>query len=243
MSRLVSSSDFTSMCSAINLQLINEFHDAWGIDCFVVNCPDVPSLATFKWQITLANRVDDPTALGYHTELPGGVVWGIVGAEPVLKSGGAVLLGGDMTIPTISGVLSHEVLEAAGDPFVNLYADSALGFSVAREICDACEANQYEQKDTDGNEVAVSDFVLPSWFDPFGKGQTSYCNATPGPFQLAKGGYMIRRHIGTGESSVFGTSSLPWKKEGLETSLRHERRNFGNPEAFRRSLKARMVSV
>lgn len=214
---------FVSILSAINRQLQGEFKDAWAVDAFVVSADSDEALSHYSARISIADNIDDPKALGYHTQLPGNVMWGIVGCKPVIDSGGAIILGGDMTIPTVSAVISHEVLELLIDPYCNLWADTGERSEVALEVCDPCEANQYEQKDADGSEVAVSDFVLPSWFNPYGQGATSYTNVTPGPFQIARGGYCIKRAHGE-ESFVNGHSALPWKAQTERTTLTSLRR-------------------
>ena len=89
---------------------------------------------------------------------------------------------------------SHELLEMLGDPNINLTVfvqnDQSTGILYAYEVCDACEADQFAYKI--GN-VAVSDFVFPSWFESFrtaGSAQFDQTNQIQNPLQLLTGGYI-----------------------------------------------------
>jgi hypothetical protein len=64
-------------------------------------------------------------------------------------------------------IASHELIEMLGDPEINLTIFNQTringGQLYAYEFCDACEADQYGYKI---GLVLVSDFVLPTWFQP-----------------------------------------------------------------------------
>lgn len=103
----------------------------------------------------------------------------------------------DELLPLYSVALSHEVLEMIADPGANLYAyghyvtprtKRRRSAYVSYEVCDAVQECTYK---IDG--VAVSDFVVPEWFEPGrprGSIRFSFRNAVNGPFVLAPGGYM-----------------------------------------------------
>ena len=94
--------------------------------------------------------------LGFHTEDPGGKLWGVVAAKPELDSG-ATATTGDWSV---SSVLSHEVLEMFIDPNCNLWANDGRGSAYSFEVCDPVEAPTYTV-----NGISVSNFVSPAWFD------------------------------------------------------------------------------
>jgi hypothetical protein len=113
--------------------------------------------------LLIVDNPDVANALGYHDVDPRGMPYGRVFVDPVLDNGGSAL--GDKGDPSlsVSAVLSHEVLEWWYDPACNDWADRGRT-SVAKELCDPVEADWYR---IDG--VAVSNYVLPAWFNPLDK--------------------------------------------------------------------------
>ena len=108
------------------------------------------------------------------------------------------------TLDDISSAISHELCESAGDDACNIFADDLNGFSFAFELSDAIELNGYRI-----GTIFVSDFLLPSFFEPKAPGPYTFCQASglPGDFptaalQTARGGYQIKRNQGTGEVQV-----------------------------------------
>lgn len=153
--------------------------------------------------IGVADDSDQAGALGWHTEDGSGLVFGRVFASPVLDHGGDVLVGPQ----SVASVLSHEVIEAIVDPYVNLWADASTTESVALEACDPVESDSYLI-----HGVAVSNFVGPKWFDQ---------NAQPGdhldwlgrlkqPFTISPGGYVVYRAAGQ-DQQMFGDEFPEWK--------------------------------
>jgi hypothetical protein len=134
---------------------------------------------------TIDDTPDVPGALGYHDEDDNAVPY-IKVFTISLDSGGEVLTGDQ----AVSVTLSHEVLELTGDAPANRWVDGPGGMDYAFELCDAVEGDTYE---IDG--VAVSNFVLPAWFDPKAKAGESfdYLGKLTAPFTMTAGGYMIVR--------------------------------------------------
>lgn len=188
---LISDADAQRMTAAVAKQVV-EFATDWGMLAVDVRLGTTESPTAYN--IYLLDDPDQQDALGYHWEGQDGVKRGRVFARPVFDAGGWATTGK----LSVSSVLSHEVLESFADPDTNLWADALTG-SIAYEVCDPCESNTYQ---IDG--VTVSDFVLPTWFDVYGKGPYSKCGAAPGPFKLAPGGYYVERGIGDREMQVFG---------------------------------------
>jgi hypothetical protein len=144
--------------------------------------------------------VDNPgvaNALGYHDVDPQGVPYGRVFVDPVLDNGGTVLgTGGDPSL-SVSAVLSHEVLEWWYDPTCGDWADRGRS-SVAKELCDPVEQDYYL---IDG--VAVSNYILPAWFNSLDKvGPFDAMGKLTKPFSMTKGGYWIEMADG-GVRQVF----------------------------------------
>lgn len=112
---------------------------------------------------------------------------------------------------------SHELIEAEANPACNLFADDGVGNLHAREPGDPVEIQSYTIE-INGIPVYVSNFVLPSWFNPQGSTPYDYMTSEglPGaiapskPFQLAsspdgQGNYQIVE-TDSGETQIFGNT-------------------------------------
>jgi hypothetical protein len=139
---------------------------------------------------------------------------------------------------SVSVTASHEALEIFGDPQAGYWAQMTTGALVALELCDPVEAEAYSI--TVGIlrpvKVAVSNFVLPTYFDtmPEMKGY-DFLGSLPAPFSIASNGYQIVMGGGT-ISYVWGKNYRPWKKAlKLQSSSRTSRRSFpgGVPRSIR----------
>lgn len=110
---------------------------------------------------------------------------------------------------------SHEMLEAEGNQACNLFADDYTGSLHAHEVGDPVEVQSYPIE-INGIDCYVSNFVLPSWFNPKGQAPYDYMTAEglPGavapiaPFVIAKsndgqGNYQIQEND-SGETQIFG---------------------------------------
>jgi hypothetical protein len=126
---------------------------------------------------------DQAGALGYHDLTDDGMPLGKVFAGTDLK------FGSEWTVTA-----SHELLEMLADPNINLTVfiqrDDSSGRLYAYEVCDACEADALGYKI---NNVLVSDFVFPSWFEDFrvpNSTQFDFGSHLTKPLELAGGGYI-----------------------------------------------------
>jgi hypothetical protein len=218
-SQRVTDADVATMCAAVDRQVKQHFCPAWNrlpVDVFFAHSR---SDAEGSLVVVVLDKPDVDDALGYHEET-GDVPDGKIFVSPVLDNGGVVLC--DVARPdktSVASVLSHEVLEALGDPDTNLYADGpaiAQGSEYAVEVCDPVEADSYVVQVPDaptGTPVAVSNFVLPAWFDPESPEgvATDYLALLKSPFQLRSGGYMVVRHGPGTEEQVLGMRYAGWK--------------------------------
>jgi hypothetical protein len=189
-----SAHDCRAAVAAVAHQLRYDVAPAWD--------RHVPSLAVYANPeavpdgahiVVIVDDADVAGALGYHDETPDGRAYGRVFVSPVLDNGGTALSGS----LSVSAVLSHEVVELFGDPDVNLWADNwPRNEQVAVELCDPVEAYYYTVRTRYG-EVAVSDFLLPSYFDAIGGTfPFSKMNVLHEPFDIAAGGYLLVRSEG-----------------------------------------------
>jgi hypothetical protein len=209
-STLVTDDDVYTMWDAAKCQLYWQASKAW--ERSFMDSVFVPKNGTAPadcYPIYVLDNPDVASALGYHTEDPGGKVYGRVFAEPVLQNGGTVLQG-----PlTISSVLSHEVLELFVDRHCQLWADRGDGTMVAYEVGDPVESDTYQvhAQNQHGTTtlVNVSNFALDAWFDMQATApgtRYDWMKQCTAPLQMTKGGYGVVLNTSMGATTqVFGS--------------------------------------
>lgn len=213
-STLLEDKDFQLMVEACKVQLEQHAAPMWlrGSWKIVVNQPE-----EVGYPIVIVDDPDQAGALGYHTQSPGGKVWGRVFVRPVINGKGTMLSGA----MSVSAVLSHEVLEAYCDPNVSLWADTFRGSMVAYEVCDPVQSDTYEITTKSGAKVSVSNFVLPTWFDPQTdpNAKFDWLAKLSAPFTMSKGGYMVTMNSKTGQvKNVFGSLEAEEMKNTRQVS-------------------------
>jgi len=230
-STLLSAANWAPMAGLVNVQLANDFGPAWGIWWALAEATE-DAIASYRVQIVIVDELPEAPAgvLGFHNETAAGGIRGYVAVKPVLDAGGVPLLDPERPQrPTVLSVLSHEVLEAAVDPFCadwSLGPERNEGALYAKEIGDPVESLQYTVALPSGERGAVSDFCLPAFFDPRAAPGTKvdFIGQCPGPFQLTTGGYMSVMSAGYQLAQIYADNRRPWKHEGKATSLRSRHR-------------------
>jgi hypothetical protein len=104
--------------------------------------------------------------------------------------------------------LSHEHLEMMGNPLLVRWATMPDGRSTPWEACDAVQADTYlENVELFGRrrDIALSNYLLPSWFDSRGKYPFDRMGKLEAPFSMVPngGGYLIVRGQDRRISNVF----------------------------------------
>jgi hypothetical protein len=135
------------------------------------------------WQFVYFDDADDAGALGYHDLTKDG--------QPVSKVFVKTTLADKQLV---SVTACHELFEMAIDPIANLWAEAADGTEYAYEMCDAVEDDTFP---VDG--IAMSNFVHPSWFEPFKHPpgtKFDHLGLLNKPFSMTKGGYVIVKKNG-----------------------------------------------
>lgn len=208
----LSPEDFERIARAVDAQVTQDFADAWnrGADDSIYCFGTDEEACNFGCNAIVGffDDSDQPGALGYHDESPSGLEVAYVFVGAVLDAGGGILapLEGSPPGCCVSGCASHETLELLGNPNVNRWRDNGAGAEYWEEVCDPCEAWGYAVSVLSENEagqlieVFVSDFVLPSYFDPKGKFPYNFVatidpldenDRLPSPFSVdPNGGYM-----------------------------------------------------
>jgi hypothetical protein len=166
---------------------------------------NAPALPTQARIITVMDDLDDPQALGYHTEDGADHIWGVVGTKAAMSQGAKALTGAY----SISSILSHEVGEMFMDPFCSGWYDSGKGYLVAAEIGDPVQSDFYL---IDG--VAVSNFVCGAWFNPMAAktDKFDWMGNLKAPFTMSRGGYWVQLKGGK-VTQKFGTQMPKWLRE------------------------------
>lgn len=226
-SKRFAAADLDLAVAACATQLTQHFCPAWELVPPTVQVfKDLASVPADFMAVLVTDDPDQPGALGYHSELQGRE-FGRIFVSPVLDNGGVALLDPqNVDTPSVASVLSHELMELVADPFVDYWADGPAigqGSCYALEVADPVQGFAYQVQvprlvsngDPDGGGqvvtaapgdtvgVAVSDFVLPAWFDDQGLGkQVDFLAKCEGPFQIAQGGYMVVRGAPGSEQQV-----------------------------------------
>lgn len=140
-------------------------------------------------------------------------------------AGGPIILDGMGDSNTLFGpgnshtiAFTHEMVEVVVNPSINTWCDQSIDptsvlVQTAKEPGDPVEGQSWAIS-MDGISVFVSNFVLPSWFDPEGQPPYDYMSsrgmfgaqAPEGPFQLANG-YRNDRNLRTGEITQVGLAT------------------------------------
>lgn len=234
-STVLADTDVVPVVAALQKQVTNDFRPIWGTDATLNIVPKGSQPTNGSWWLVLLDDSDQANALGYHDLTTDGMPMGKVFAASDLKAG---------TSWTVTA--SHELLEMLGDPNINLTVfvqnTSTAGTLYAYEVCDACEDDSLGYQI---DNVLLSDFVYPAWFESFraeGSTQFDRMNKIQTPFQLLVNGYI----------GIFNvTAGNGWQQQTAErrpTNLLHrggigtrrERRNLPHDQ-WTNSLPQRKI--
>lgn len=198
----------TRCATACAMQLVRDVAPYWGRAVAAVRAGSGPtSIQPGEFVFALVDSLPDaPGAIAYH-DVNGAAV-------PVAY----LALSTCSTLDDVSTGISHELCETLGDEACNRWCDDNAGSEWALELCDAVESNSYPIDLSDGQPpLMVSDFLLPAFFSSAAAPPYNFMAVggnpvvpTPaihnplGPFQVAPGGYEIKRVSGSGTAQVTG---------------------------------------
>lgn len=187
----------TEMYNAIGVQILH-LCNRWPGAHNVVN-----DLNDSGYYLSLVDDLPEAEgALGYHDIDSEGRPYAKIAVNMSLNNGSDWLTG----TYSVASVVGHEALETICNPIINIWRDVDENKETAQEACDAVEDTQYKH-----NGIDLTNFLLPSWFNPFGKAPYDYLGALSAPFSMTKGGYMIIREGGK-TSAVYGETAPAWRK-------------------------------
>ncbi len=192
-STVLTDSQVSAAVPSLQAQVHRDFAPAWGIDADLAFVDSNSTPGAGLWWLVILDDAEQAGYLGYHDVTAENLPQGKVFANTDIQNG-----------LQWTGTASHELLEMLADPEINLAAFSPVMEQgnpttfYAYEVCDACEDDRYGYNI---NGTAVSDFVIPSYFEPSrapGSTQFDYTNNIQSPFQLLPGGYSIVFDVASG---------------------------------------------
>lgn len=169
--------DLDALVIALQTQVDRDFAPVWSCAGQLRIVGDARDAVPTDWLLVFLDDADQAGALGYHEVTDAGMPVMKVFVETTIKDG-----------ELVSVTASHEALEGLADPAINTLRSDASGLIYCQEVADPVQENTYE---IDG--IPVSDFVYPSWFEPFAHApgtKFDHLGVVSKPFELAKGGYI-----------------------------------------------------
>src|SRR2546421_7992370 len=166
--------DFDRRVAALQKFVDQGFVPVWGTPAKLLKTTGFRKGA---WALALLDRADVANALGYHDLTPDGLPLSKVFVTTTLAVG-----------QKVSVTACHELAEMLVDPAINLAAAGPGSGFYAYETADAVEEVEFTIDD-----IAMSDFVYPAWFEGFRKADSTQFDSlkkVKKPFEILKGGYM-----------------------------------------------------
>jgi hypothetical protein len=174
-----------AVAKALTIQVERDFAPAWGVR------PRRVTVGGRGDKLHLFDSSGQADDYGWHIVDDNGDPYAHVFADVSIRAGSTWVGGSD----AISVTASHEVLEMLADPAANEYCFDGFHSLWSREVCDAVQSNAYRIV-AGGMRVAVSNFVLPAFFNPWSDGPYDYLGVLDEPFSLARGGYAVLERAG-----------------------------------------------
>lgn len=169
--------DVSRVAAALQRQATRDFGPIWSVHATVDAFPRLEDVPVGYWPMIVETDIDRPGAAGIHEDKDG---------QPF-----ALIAMSD----SWSLTASHEMLKMLADPFGKRIIpgqspkrnQGRVEFLV--EVCDPCEAEQFSYT---VNDILVSDFYTPHYFDPVLSecARYSYTGALTKPRQVLRGGYL-----------------------------------------------------
>jgi hypothetical protein len=186
-STVLKDTDIEPVVEAVQIQVTRDFAPIWGNDATLNFVGLNGRLNPDHWWLVVMDNSDDAGVGGYHDVSVSGQPMGKVFAASDIKYGASWTV-----------TVSHEIVEMLADPAVDqtvfVSRRSSPGILFARESADACEADEFGyQIQVGSQQVLVSDFQTPAWFQSFrkpGSCKFDFMGHIQQPFQLLKGGYI-----------------------------------------------------
>jgi hypothetical protein len=169
--------ELTRVAAAVDKQATRDFGPIWGTSSSIHAFARLEEVPLGYWPMIIQDDIGVAGAAGIHLDKDG---------QPYV-----LITSGDAWSLTAS----HETMEMLADPFGNrLMAGPSIMKRQGRvsylvEVCDPSEASEFGYT---VNDILVSDFYTPSYFDPVKAAgvRYSFTGAITEPRQVLKGGYL-----------------------------------------------------
>jgi hypothetical protein len=170
-------SDVARVAAALQRQAARDFGPIWQVSATVDAFPRLEDVPVGYWPMIVETDINTPGAAGVHEDKNG---------QPF-----ALIAMSD----SWSLTASHEMLEMLADPFgKRIIAGKSPKRGQGRveflvEVCDPCEAEEFAYT---VNDVLVSDFYTPRFFEPrqVDGVRYSFTGALKAPRVILRGGYI-----------------------------------------------------
>lgn len=183
--------DFDELIAAMQQYVDKYVAPVWGTPAKLVKTTDFQAGA---WAMVFLDDADQPGALAYHDLTPDNL--------PVSKVFVKTTLDNDQLVSVSA---SHELVEMLVDPAINMMTTGPdPKATYAYESADPVEEIGFPV-----NNIQMSDFVYPAYFEFFRKPnsvQFDQMKQVTKPFQILKGGYQIVLKNGK-ETQIFGSKA------------------------------------
>jgi hypothetical protein len=205
---------FDRLTAALQKCFDTTFLSVWG---YPVTLYNTSKPKPTDWQFIYFDDADTAGALGYHDLTKDGQPVSKIFVKTTIADG-----------EKVSVTACHELFEMVIDPLANLWAEAGDGTEYAYEMSDPVEEDTFL---VDG--IAMSNFVHPSWFEPFKhpKGtKFDHLGKLKAPFTMTKGGYVIVKKRGA-VKEVFGSEAkaLRFAREHRSGHRSEYRKAAANP--------------
>jgi hypothetical protein len=185
--------DFKKLVAALQDYASNFFVPVWGTPC-QLEISTTGRVPKGNWALVFLDDADAADALGYHDLTKSGFPLSKIFVRTTINDG-----------EKVSVTAAHELAEMLVDPGIQLGALKPDGVWYAYETGDPVQREEF-----DVNGIAMSNFVFPSWFEPFHKAKSTqfdHLGNCTRPFEIRPGGYMPVFKNGKW-SQIFGSKKV-----------------------------------
>lgn len=217
-SSILNDQDVFPVVKALQIQLDRDWQPAWNTNAKLIYYTKTQTIPESIWRITIHDTSDVTGALGYHDESNISVPYGKIFVQD------AMMHGLNWTV-----TLSHELLEMMSNPWINLtvfrQTNNLGGRLYAYESCDAVQNDKYGYLI---NQILVSDFQYPAWFDdsPAPGAKFDHQGHCKNSFEILEGGYMPVFDVitGSGWKSLYHNNQIDFPQQS-HTRNRYRTKN------------------
>lgn len=221
---LIDDEDVVKMVLAVKKQVERDFWPHWGNGQPVPDIFQVLLDQPDPYAMQMVMLTDNVDALGvgklaYHY-IQNAKPYSVIFVQADLDAG---------VMPSVS--LAHEIMEQLANPWLTRRLPGPGGLYPVEPGDPTQSDNDSYEIDSGLGPVSVSNFVLPSWFDPNGKYPYDFRGLITKPFEVRPGGYAMV-YDGKSWSNVYGQTE-PGGKSRLSRA----------PNDFKRTLRIKATEA